>query len=206
MKISRNTHSSIRIEDTKVLYFDPFHIDNDIHDADIIFITHPHFDHFSKEDIEKVSTSKTIYVIPKSMLDEFCTLNVSNAQIIALSPNESTDVLGISVTAIPAYNIDKPMHKKEFLWLGYLICFASQSIYVAGDTDAIEEGITLNPDLAFIPVGGTYTMDYKEAAAFVNAMQPKSVIPYHYGGIVGDADDGKKFCELLSSNILVNLI
>lgn len=204
-KITINTHSSIRIASDSILYFDPFKLEAAVHDADVIFITHAHFDHFSPEDIEKVAKADTKFVIPASMSADTRRAGIKEENIISLVPGQITEVCGIAVEAVPSYNIGKPMHPKKNGWLGYIVTVNDERIYVAGDMDAIPEGTEVKCDIAMIPIGGTYTMNAKEAAGLVNVMQPKIVIPTHYGSLVGIKKDAQKFAALVDDSIEVCL-
>ncbi len=201
--ITINEHSSIRIDGGQVVYFDPFRIPKESHDADIIFITHAHYDHFSPEDILKIKTQNTLFVMPVSMQGEEDKIGVSKEKIVCMKPWEETDILGISVCAIPSYNTNKPMHPKENEWLGYVIGILGQKIYVAGDCDAMLEAETIHCDIAMIPIGGTYTMNAQEAADFINRIKPKTVIPTHYGTLVGKPEDADVFEPLVDASIKI---
>jgi len=196
-------HSSIRIETDEVIYFDPFKINKTVNDADIVFITHSHYDHYSIEDIRKVDNGKTLYVMPLSMKKEANAL--SKKRIVFVEPNKSYDVDGIKVDVTPAYNINKPFHKEEFKWVGYVLTLENKKYYVMGDTDETKEALKVKCDYLFIPIGGTYTMDYNDAAICANRIKPSVVIPTHYGLIVGDMHDGAKFSSLIDKTINVDL-
>ncbi len=197
-EITVNTQSSIRIEnDGKVIYFDPFKRESEVHDADVIFFTHEHYDHYSKEDYLKVSKNDTIYVMPKSMGSDFDDI------AILLNPNDKTHILGMLVEANRAYNLNKPYHPYDNDWLGYKVDLKGYSIYVCGDTDYIPELENIKCDILFVPIGGKFTMDYKESANFVNDIKPKKVIPIHYGSIIGNESDFDKFKELINKDIEV---
>ena len=192
-------HSSIKFSKDIIIYFDPYKINKDYHDADIIFITHSHYDHYSPLDIKKVIKDNTIIVCPKDVKEELLKLNIKN--IIEVVPNKDYEVLNIKFKTIPAYNINKNFHPKENNWVGYLINYNNVKYYIAGDTDITEENKNIICDVAFVPIGGTFTMDYKEAASFINEIQPKIAVPTHYGLIVGNKDDGIKFSKLLNNSI-----
>ena len=200
-KIRINEHSSIRIEGESVLYFDPFRIKNETKDADILFVTHAHYDHFSPEDIEKVSHEKTVFVMPKSMEQEVKEFGFSEENTVFMEAGDETSVFGILVKAVPSYNIGKPMHPEENGWLGYIITMEDKKIYVSGDCDAMSEEISC--DIAMIPIGGTYTMNPCEAAEWVNQMQPEIVIPTHYGTLVGTPQDVAVFEPLVRDSVRV---
>lgn len=192
-------HSSIKFSKDIIIYFDPYKINKDYHDADIIFITHSHYDHYSPLDIKKVIKDNTIVVCPKDVKEELLKLNINN--IIEVVPNKDYEVLNIKFKTIPAYNINKNFHPKENNWVGYLINYNNVKYYIAGDTDITEENKNIICDVAFVPIGGTFTMDYKEAASLINEIQPKIAVPTHYGLIVGNKDDGIKFSKLLNNSI-----
>ncbi len=194
-------HSSIRIKRDLVIYFDPFKINKEYNDADIIFITHNHYDHYSPEDIKKVRKKDTVVVAPIDLLDDLLLLLFAKESIILVKPDEKYNVKGIDFKTIRAYNINKNFHLKEYNWVGYLVTIKDIIYYIAGDTDVTAENKQVKCDVAFVPVGGTYTMDYKEAAKFVNEIKPKIAVPTHYGEVVGSKEDGKNFSRLLNSNI-----
>ncbi len=199
-EITVNTQSSIRIgtADT-VIRFDPFRIAGEPHDADIIFITHDHYDHFSPEDIWKVSRADSLLTAPKSMKKQLAELGFTNTLLLA--PGETAAVRGIPAEAVASYNILKPFHPKSKKNLGYVITLDGSRIYVAGDTDAVREAKAVRCDIALVPIGGTYTMNAKDAAALVNAIKPKTAIPTHYGSIVGKPGDGETFRKLVDAGI-----
>lgn len=194
-------HSSIKINKGKVIYIDPYKIDKEYNDADFIFITHSHYDHFSEKDIIKVIKNNTTVIIPEELMKKVLKLGVSQENIIPVEPNECEIFEDIKFETIPAYNINKPFHKKENGWVGYIIELKGIRYYIAGDTDITEENQKVQCDVAFVPVAGTYTMDYKEAAKLVNTIKPKVAIPIHYGDIVGTVGDANKFIKLLDDDI-----
>jgi len=194
--IEINCHSSIKISKGKIIYIDPFKIEKELHDADIILITHDHYDHYSPEDIEKVVANKTIIVAPKTVKALSKMKNV-----ILVEPDNKYEVEEIKIETISAYNINKQFHPKENEWVGYVIEIEGTRYYVAGDTDITPESKQVKCDVALVPVGGTYTMTYKEAADLVNVIKSKIAIPTHYGSIVGHKEDGVKFKELLKPEI-----
>lgn len=192
-------HSSIRINGN--IYFDPYGINERYNNAKIIFITHGHYDHLSLEDIEKVYNENTIFVCPSDVKEELIKFGINSENIILAEPDKSYSVDNVKFSTVRAYNIDKAFHPKSNNWLGYVVNVESVHYYIAGDTDETEDNLKVKCDVAMVPVGGTYTMDFKEAASFVNKIKPKIAIPTHYNSIVGNSEDGRKFKELLDSNI-----
>ena len=194
-------HSSIRISKNKIIYIDPFKIDKNYNDADIVFITHDHFDHYSEEDIDKVINENTTIIIPEEMLTKILRKGINKNAVITVESNKEYMVQGIKFETIPAYNTNKTFHPKENYWVGYIITLDGIRYYIAGDTDITEENRKVKCDVAFVPVGGTYTMDFKEAAQLINEIQPKIAIPIHYGSVVGTNQDATDFVKLLHPSI-----
>ena len=161
-------HSSIKINKEKVIYIDPFKIEKNYNDADIVFITHDHYDHYSEEDIDKVINENTIIIIPEELLTKLLRKGINKNAIITVEPNE------------------------KYIDIRY---------YIAGDTDITEENRKVKCDVAFVPVGGTYTIDFKEAAQLINEIQPKIAVPIHYGSVVGTKQDATDFIKLLNPSI-----
>ncbi|MBO7675890.1 MAG: MBL fold metallo-hydrolase [Erysipelotrichaceae bacterium] len=201
MKIEVNAQSSIRIESDKIIYFDPFMIEEESHDADIIFFSHDHYDHFSIEAIRKVEKIDTVYVIPDSMYNK-----LGGENVITVNPNEKILVEGYEVVTIPSYNRDKTFHPKDKGYLAYIVTIEGKRVYVAGDCDANEDNLKISCDIALVPIGGHYTMDYKEAAEYINKIRPALAIPTHYGNGIGDEADGVRFSELVDKDIEVQLL
>ena len=191
-------HSSIKITEDKIIYFDPFNIKENFSDADYIFCTHSHYDHFSPEDINKVKNNNTKLIVTKDII-ESATKLINKNNIILVQPNEEYKIDNLVIKTVPAYNRIKKFHPKENNWVGYIVETNGQKYYIAGDTDNIEELHNIKCDVAFLPVGGTYTMDYKEASELANVINAKLVIPTHYGEIVGNKDDGIKFANLVKN-------
>lgn len=194
-------HSSIKINREKVIYFDPFKIDRKYSDADFIFITHNHYDHYSEEDIEKVIKDNTVIIAPKTLNEKLLSNGINENNIVIVEPNKNYTVQGLKFETVPAYNINKPFHPKENNWVGYILELDNARYYIAGDTDITEENKKVKCDVAFVPVGGTYTMDCRQAATLINEIKPKVAVPIHYGSIVGTKQDAINFVNLLQSEI-----
>ena len=161
-------HSSIRIDKEKVIYIDPFHLKQNYNDADIILITHSHYDHFSEEDIKKVIKSNTKIYVTRDLIEKTKKLGFKENNIILVNPEEKYYEDSIEIRTIRAYNINKNFHPKENNWVGYILKIEDIIYYIAGDTDITEENQNVKCDIAFVPVGGTYTMTAEEAATLIN--------------------------------------
>lgn len=194
-------HSCIKMNKEKVIYIDPFKINKNYNDADIIFVTHDHYDHYSEEDIDKIKKEDTVIVAPEELLTKLLRKGFRQDYITIVEPNKEYMVEGIKFETIPAYNINKQFHPKENGWVGYIIEIKGVRYYIAGDTDVTEENKKVKCDVAFVPVGGTYTMDFKESANLINEIQPKIAVPIHYGSIVGTNQDAIDFSKLLNPKI-----
>lgn len=190
-------HSCIRMNKEKMIYIDPYHIEKNYNDADMIFITHDHYDHYSEEDIDKIRKNNTIFIVPENLLNKLIKKGINDENIITLDPGDAENIDGIKVEAIHSYNIDKPFHPKENNWLGYVIEIDGVRYYIAGDTDITEENKNIKCDVAFVPVGGKYTMNFSEAAQLINIIKPKIAVPIHYGSVVGTKQDATDFVKLL---------
>lgn len=194
-------HSSIRMDKGKIIYVDPFHIEENYQDADIILITHSHYDHFSEKDIEKVRKADTIIYVTVDYVENVRQLGFSENKIIGVKPNQTYYEGDIEINTVPAYNVSKQFHPKENNWVGYILKIDGITYYIAGDTDITEENKKIKCDVAFVPVGGTYTMTAKEAAELINIIKPKVAIPIHYGDIVGTKEDAITFVNGLEDGI-----
>lgn len=192
-------HSSIRITGEKTVYLDPFRVAKDYRDADLILVTHDHFDHFSPEDIARVRRPDTPIVVPLSLRERAADLGFS--QVTAVVPGDTVTAAGLEIRTVAAYNTNKPNHPRKNGWVGYLFAMNGVRYYIAGDTDDTPEARQVRCDLALFPVGGTYTTDAAEAAQVVNAIRPLAAVPTHYAAIVGSAADARRFMEGLDEGI-----
>ena len=194
-------HATVRVDARNaVIYFDPYDI-KERAKADLVLISHEHFDHCSLEDLRKVSAKKTHLVGPPVQKVQSVLRRVSN-HVHSISAGEQLEVAGVKILAVPAYNIDKPFHPKTAGGVGYVIEVDGKRIYFAGDTDLIPEmkGLqALNIDVALLPVGGVYTMNVEEAVRAFKLIGAKEGIPIHYGSVIGTGADGEQFKRLISS-------
>jgi len=196
-------HATIRIvNDNKTIYVDPYNLEDASRKADLILITHGHYDHCSIGDIKKVARSGTIVIATSDCISQL--RKVENISMKIVGPNRSIEIPNmpwLSIKTVPAYNIAKMFHSKENDWVGYIIEINGSRIYIAGDTDFIPEMKDIKGiEVAFLPVGGTYTMNAEEAAQAANTMMPKVAVPIHYGTIVGSEKDAQKFKTLCRCN------
>lgn len=176
----------------KVIYIDPFQLTPPKEPADLILVTHEHFDHCSKKDIDLIVKQGTSLIVSKS-----CAATIVHGKIEEIVPGQVLDRDGIHIEAVPAYNIGKTFHPEGNDRVGFIITVEGQRIYHAGDTDAIPALRALTRiDIALVPVSGTYVMTAEEAADAVNGFMPKLAIPMHYGAIIGGADDAERFRSL----------
>lgn len=199
-------HNSIRIKKDVTIYIDPYKIDKEYNDADYVFCTHEHYDHFSPEDIEKVVKEDTIIVTVPSTLEEAMKLQPDRSKIILVGPNESYDMSNIKFETTVAYNKNKLFHQKSKKWVGYIITINGERFYIAGDTDDLPELENIKCDIAFAPIGGMYTMNYEEAANLINNIHPKVAVPTHYGLIIGSKEDAEEFKKQVLSDIKVEIL
>lgn len=192
--------------DSLVVYIDPWGLTGDLPEADLVLITHYHYDHFSPAaefrdpdkafnpkgdgDLAKIVGPKTVLVAPHDVAMEL------SGKVKPVAPGDSVDAAGIRIQAVPAYNtVEERLgaHAQERRWVGYVLELGGHTYYHAGDTDRLPELERIKTDVAFVPVGGTYTMDASEAAGLVKIMRPKLAVPMHYGFVVGERGDGERF-------------
>ena len=192
------SQSALRIKNNdKIIYFDPYLLNNKYkNDADYIFITHSHYDHYSPDDILSIKKDNTKIVIPYDLENEVYSLEFNTNNILLVKPNKDYQMDNIKFSTVSAYNINKDFHKKEYNWVGYIINL-DKVIYIAGDTDNIDEIRNIKCDIACVPIGGVYTMNVEEAVEPVKSIKPKICIPIHYKTIVGTVDDAYEFKRLL---------
>ena len=196
-----NTRSSIKLTDKKTIYFDPLDIEGVPQDADMVFITHEHYDHFSPDDIKKVVKKDTQIIVPQAMLPMVRKMDFMTQSVHGMLPFQVEKCEGIKWQGFPAYNIDKQYHPQSNNWLGYLIEMNEKTYYAMGDTDVTKEAVMVEADVVFVPIGGKYTMDATEAATFINEKKPSLVVPIHYG----DSGVGETFVKLLNPDIQTKL-
>jgi L-ascorbate metabolism protein UlaG (beta-lactamase superfamily) len=187
-------HDTFRVDGPPVVYVDPFQLPAGAPAADLILITHDHFDHCSPDDVKAIRGAHTVVVAPQAAAAKL------PGPVEVIAPGESRVLGGVAVKAVPAYNTDKKFHPKAAGMVGYVFAVAGTTYYHAGDSDRIPEMAGLAPDVALLPVSGTYVMTAEQAAGAARAIRPKVAVPMHYGAIVGAASDAERFAALLGDS------
>ncbi len=195
-------HDSMKIKgDGRVIYIDPWKLkDEDKEPADVVLVTHEHYDHCSPLDVEKVSKKGTMIVATADSAKKL------KGDVVVVKPGDTVELNNVTVNVVPAYNTNKSFHPKGSGWIGFIVTVGGKRIYHAGDTDRIPEMDDFKVDVALIPVSGTYVMTAEEAAEAVNRMKPTLAVPMHYGDIVGTEADAERFKKLVSGDIEVKLL
>jgi L-ascorbate metabolism protein UlaG (beta-lactamase superfamily) len=187
-------HDSFRIDGGVTVYIDPWKLPAGQPAAGLILVTHEHFDHLSLPDIQALAGPDTVVVGPASV-----TAQVADLQSVTIAPGERTELGGVGIEAIAAYNLDKfrapgqPYHPRESGGVGYVVALDGVRYYHAGDTDAIPEMAGVRCDVALLPVGGKFTMTWGEAAEACELIDTQAAVPMHYGEVIGDIRDAEKF-------------
>jgi L-ascorbate metabolism protein UlaG (beta-lactamase superfamily) len=200
-------HDSFKIKNGKTVIIDPFKIRPTTDKADILLISHEHFDHFSLDDIKKLVNENTTIVTIPAVKKELSSLKVK--EVKAVKPGDKLKLGEVSIEVVPAYNLNKfrepgkVFHPKEDGKAGFIIGIKGVRVYHAGDTDIIPEMKGLKPDVALLPVSGTYVMTAEEAAQAAKIVEPKLAIPMHYGAIVGTEQDAQKFKQLTTVEVQI---
>jgi L-ascorbate metabolism protein UlaG (beta-lactamase superfamily) len=176
--------------DGKTIAIDPFQVE-ECEPADIILVTHEHYDHCSPEDTRKIQKESTVIVTEPN------SANKLSGDVRVVQPGDKLTVSGIPIEAVPSYNKNKAFHPKQNAWLGFIVTVEGVRIYHAGDTDLIPEMNSFDVDIALLPVSGTYVMTAEEAVEAAKTIKPKLAIPMHYNSIVGSTDDARRFCDAL---------
>tara|TARA_B100000315_G_C14591169_1_gene595880 strand:+ start:1707 stop:2339 length:633 start_codon:yes stop_codon:yes gene_type:complete len=195
-------HASFLIKGEKNIMIDPFKLTT-TEKADILLISHEHYDHCSPEDIEKVIKDSTIIVTVPGNQSKIASYADKVADIKLVKPHDTIEIEEIKIEAVPAYNTNKDFHPKDNEWVGFILTIDNETLYFSADTDLIEEMNKLTCDIAILPVSGTYVMTAEEAAEASKIIKPKIAIPMHYGDIVGSIDDANKFKELCDCEVRI---
>ncbi len=202
LEFTHIAHDTFKIQGSRVIYTDPFKVKNR-DEADIVLLSHEHFDHLSLADLNKVISDKTAIVASPLCKDDLESLRVKTT--LFLDPGKMLTVGNVRIEAVPAYNLNKfrepgkAFHPKEEKRLGFIITMDGTRVYFAGDTDFIPEMKNIQCDVALLPISGTYVMTVEEAVQAVAAIKPKIAVPMHYGTIVGSYADATKFQSLVKN-------
>lgn len=193
-------HATFRIDDgAAVIYIDPWKLPADAPKADVVLITHAHFDHYSAEDIAKVEKPTTVFVAPADVASK-----LTGKHVVTASPGGSYQAGTVKVTAVAAYNTNKDFHPRANGWVGYVVALSTgQRIYHTGDSDATPEMQAVQTDVALMPCGGTYTMTAAEVAAAANEFEPAILIPMHWGDIVGSREDADAVAKAFGGETVI---
>lgn len=185
-------HDSFRLKGEKVVYIDPWKLAPGAEKADVILVTHDHYDHFSQNDIAKISKPDTVVVAPAAVAGKL------GGKTVVVKPGDKINAAGIAVEVVPAYNPNKQFHPKTAGYVGYIVTLSGKRIYHAGDSDLISEMAQVKADIALLPVSGTYVMNATEAAEAAKTIKPALAIPMHYGDpdVVGTLADAQQFKKL----------
>lgn len=192
-------HSSFRILTDNVIYIDPYNIPQGPK-ADIILISHSHYDHCSPADVKKIMKKETIIITEKSSVKKL------SGDVRTVQPGDSMDVCGLTIEVVPAYNLNKTYHPQKNGWLGFIINIKGQRIYHTGDSDLIPEMESIAADITLLPVSGTYVMTAREAVDAALLIKPAVAIPMHYGAVVGDVNDALDFKKGLEGRVDVVIL
>ena len=193
-------HDTTKIKGDKVIYIDPFQLKGG-ESADIVLITHEHYDHCSPEDVARIRKKDTVVIGTADVTAKY------KGETKTIKAGDSVTVHGITIQAVPAYNTNKKFHPRASGWVGYVVNMNGKRVYHAGDTDYIPEMESLKDiDVALVPISGTYVMTAEEAAEAVNGMKPKVAVPIHYGSIVGTKADAERFKNLVKSQTKVEIL
>ena len=181
------------------VYIDPYRVPGGSPPADVILVTHGHYDHFSPRDIERLSHRDTWLIAPAAVAER------ASGRVLSLGPGDSLEhelVPGVGVAAVAAYNTSKRdaegalFHPREAGWIGYEVNVRGERLYHSGDTDVIPEMDTVaGVDLALLPVSGTYVMTASEAAEAARRIQPRVAVPMHWGEHIGSEGDAREFAN-----------
>jgi L-ascorbate metabolism protein UlaG (beta-lactamase superfamily) len=195
-------HAGFLIKNSRVIYIDPYNIKDGSEKADLILITHSHYDHCSVADMNKLVKDGTKVIVTADCQSKITKFSVP-IKIEIIEPGQELDLGDVEISTLPSYNIDKHFHPKEESWVGYLIKTNDVLIYHAGDTDVIPEMQKLTgykqsdkEFIALLPVGGRFTMSAEEAVEAAKIIKPSIAIPMHWGSIVGSEDDAQEFVDL----------
>ncbi|MGI6367357.1 MAG: MBL fold metallo-hydrolase [Anaerolineae bacterium] len=193
-------HASFRLEGERIVYIDPWQLRGGP-SADLILVTHDHHDHLSPEDIAKIDDKDPLILCPAS-----CLPALEGARTHTMDIGDVFATEGVRVEAVAAYNPGKRFHPQGARYLGYVVELEGVRYYHAGDTDVIPEMADISCDVAFLPIGGTYTMTAEQAAEAVSLIKPRVVVPMHWGRLVGSREDAERLATLLPPEVTLAIL
>ncbi len=202
LEIKWSGHAGFEFKNNKIIYIDPFQIETE-DKADVILLTHSHYDHCSINDIRKIIKDDTMIITVADCQSKLAPIADKVKNITLVKPGDKLKISALDLEVVPAYNIGKMFHPKEQEWVGFILTLDGLRIYYAGDTDLIPEMDDIKADIVLLPVGGSYTMNAEEAAEACNKINPRIAIPMHYGNVVGSNSDAEKFKELCNAEVKI---
>ena len=200
-------HSGFRVAAGKAsIYIDPYRVPADQPKADLILVTHQHYDHFSIQDLERLRKDDTRVLAPPAVVERL----EGNVHAMRAGEVVETDVYGVDVRAVPAYNTSKrdgegrPFHPREAGCLGFELSVRGARLYHAGDTDVIP-GMdwVVGAEVALLPVSGVHVMTALEAAEAARRIQPTVAVPMHWGGHIGSEKDAQTFADAAPVDVVI---
>ncbi len=195
-------HASFFINAHVKIFIDPYKLSTD-EKADIILISHEHFDHCSVADVKHITQPSTVIITVPGNQSKLAAVADNVADIKLVRPGDKLSVENVGLEVVPAYNTNKSFHSKSNEWVGFIVRIGNESLYFAGDTDFIPEMKSIHCDIALLPVSGTYVMTPEEAASAANLINPKIAVPMHYCGIIGTSNDAEKFKSLCKCEVRI---
>lgn len=195
-------HDTFRLDGPPTIYFDPWHLRRKKPVADLVLVSHEHYDHCSPSDVQKISGPDTVVVASAG-----AAAKLPGARVI--KPGDRLTIQGVEIEAVPAYNLNKfrspgvPFHPHDDAYVGYIVTVQGVRLYFAGDTDHIPEMAGIRCDVALLPVSGIYVMTAEEAAEAARTLQPQILVPMHFGSGIGTAEDGPRFADLYRGETVI---